>query len=513
MAVSIEFPNLTEADVVRFADDISFMLSAGDTIALEGDLGAGKTTFARALIRSLANDQSIEVPSPTFTLVQTYETPRFNVGHFDLYRLADSGELDELGFDAIVAQGVAIVEWPSRGGNRLPEARFTLAFTETTDEATRTLTLSAPDSLAPRAQRMAEIRTFLTTSGWGGGETRMTFLQGDASPRRYARVARGEERAVLMDSPRQADGPPIRDGQPYSRIAHLAEDVSAFAAVGEALIARGFSAPQTFATDFDRGFLLIEDLGDRVFGQEVKRGTPQEPMWRQGVEKLIVLRAFPPEAHLPLPGGASYTLPICEAQTLGVEIELLLDWYWPAITGGSASASQRAAFLALWQPVFARVLDGAGGWLLRDYHSPNLLVLEDRAPPRDTGIIDYQDAMIGPWAYDLVSLLQDARLDVAADIEQRLLDLYISETQRRDSTFDEARFRFAYAALGAQRNSKILGIFTRLAVRDGKRQYLAHIPRIWRYLARDLAHPELRSLKDWYDEHLPESVRGRALAI
>ena len=149
--------------------------------------------------------------------------------------------------------------------------------------------------------------------------------------------------------------------------------------------------------------------------------------------------------------------------------------------------------------------------MLRDYHSPNLIALAERAAPRDTGIIDFQDALIGPEAYDLVSLLQDARLDVPATIESELLESYIAAAAAQEPAFDEALFRYTYAALGAQRNTKILGIFARLAKRDGKRQYLAHIPRIWGYLARDLAHPELHPLRAWYDTHLPPSIRGRAL--
>ena len=158
------------------------------------------------------------------------------------------------------------------------------------------------------------------------------------------------------------------------------------------------------------------------------------------------------------------------------------------------------------------MLQAPRGWVLRDYHSPNLIAL-DRAAPRDVGIIDFQDALIGPEAYDLVSLLQDARLDVPEPIERALIERYIASVTAKDASRDAAQFRFEYAALGAQRNTKILGIFARLAKRDGKRAYLAHIPRIWGYLARDLSHPELSALKAWYDAHMPPAASTRALTI
>lgn len=513
MSLPIVFPDLSEADVVRLADDIAFMLQSGDVLRLDGDLGAGKTTFARALIRSLAGDPTIEVPSPTFTLVQHYATPRLAVAHLDLYRITSPAEVDELGVDAALEGGVVVIEWPANGGDRVPPDAFTLSFAEQGAEA-RTVTLSASEALSPRIDRLAKIRAFLTGAGWTGPRSRMSYLQGDASPRRYARLSRADgERAIVMDAPRRPDGPPIRDRLPYSRIAHLAEDVSAFAAIASALLEAGFSVPRILAHDLAGGLLLIEDLGDAVFAAEVTRGAAQEPLWRRGVQTLIALRSATPSPELALPGGGWYRLPKADHGALGIECELLLDWYYPAIVGTQVTQEVRTRFLDLWGPLFDRVLANADGWLLRDYHSPNLLALDGRQPPQDVGIIDFQDAMIGPEAYDLVSLLQDARVDVPENVERSLLDRYVSEATRRESDFDADKFRFDYAALGAQRNSKILGIFTRLAVRDGKRQYLAHIPRIWRYLERNLAHPELAALKEWYDRYLPTALRSRALDV
>lgn len=513
MTHPIVFQNLTEPAVLRFAEHIAFALTTGDVLALEGDLGAGKTTFARALIRALSGNSIAEVPSPTFTLVQSYELPRFDIAHFDLYRLTSPDELQELGLDLALRRGAAVIEWPSRAANLLPADRFTLHFADGNDADTRTLTFEGhTEATATRAVRVAEIYEFLTANGWNGDNAQLTYLQGDASPRRYARVIRNKgERCILMDSPRQPDGPAVRDGKPYSRIAHLAEDVRPFVAVGTALSSAGFSAPDIFAHDLQRGFLLIEDLGDAVFGAEVHRGRDQLALWQRGVDTLVALSKRRPSGPLPLPDGTAHILPDLDHATLHIETELLLDWYWPALRGVPAPPAARRDFNALWDDIFTRVLQAPKGWLLRDYHSPNLIALDERAAPRDVGIIDFQDALSGPEAYDLVSLLQDARLDVSENIEQQLLDRYVAAAV--SSERDASQFRFEYAALGAQRNTKILGIFARLAKRDGKRAYLAHIPRIWGYLARNLNHPDLSALKAWYDAHMPASERNRPLNI
>jgi N-acetylmuramate 1-kinase len=271
--------------------------------------------------------------------------------------------------------------------------------------------------------------------------------------------------------------------------------------------------PEISHHDLENGLLIIEDFGDQVFGAEVARGSSQADLWRSGTDTLAALHAHVPPPTITLPGGGQHSVPPLDMGALQIETELLVDWYWPALYGSPCPETARAEFNALWAPVFSRVLKSPRHWVLRDYHSPNLIYLPNRPPPKNVGLIDFQDAMAGPAAYDLVSLLQDARLDVPAALEQSLLEHYIARVSANDPAFSPCEFRFCYAALGVQRNTKIAGIFARLAKRDGKRQYLAHLPRIWGYLARGLAHAELALLKSWYDRHLPEGVRNRALAV
>ena len=505
--------SLDEQGLTRLAQAVAFTVRPGDLIALHGDLGAGKTTFARAFIRALNHPAATEVPSPTFTLVQTYDTPRIKIAHFDLYRLTSPDELDELGLDDLLGAGAAaLIEWPERAESRLHGVRLDIALIEAADGTdTRDVAFTAYGTWTPRLARLIAIRDFLFRAGHGDSE--LHYLQGDASVRRYARLTTpASTQAILMDWPRQPDGPPIRDGLPYSRIAHLAEDVRPFVAIANTLEAAGFTVPTIRAHDLDAGLLVIDDLGDAVFGTTMGKTATQAELWRTGVDALIALRAAPPPASLPLPNGTTYTVPPYNHQALGIETELLLDWYWPAVHGAPAPPNAIAEYKQLWSEAFDRLASLPQGWALRDYHSPNLLAIPNRTPPKNVGIIDFQDAQIGPHAYDLVSLLQDARVDVPASLEAELLAHYCDTVAARDPAFQRRSFEWSYAALGAQRNSKILGIFARLAHRDGKPQYLAHIPRIWSYLARDLAHPELAALAAWYDHAFPQAIRARAIS-
>jgi tRNA threonylcarbamoyl adenosine modification protein YjeE len=495
--------SVNEAGLTRIAELIALKVRAGDLITLTGDLGAGKTTFARAFIRAILDDPAAEVPSPTFTLVQSYPTPRIEIAHFDLYRLNSPDELDEIGFDEAVTNGVTLVEWPERAGDHLLGNRLDIALSPGASSVTRAVTLTPDAGWAARLMRLREIEEFLAITT--DSTVALRYMLGDASTRAYARLAGPQGSQILMDSPRMPDGPPIRDGLPYSRIAHLAEDVTAFHAVREALGTSGVNVPRIIKYDHARGLLLTEDFGTTTFSAALASGKDMRTLWSAALDALIALRMHAPPERLPLPGGTDHVLHRFDRTALTIEIELLTDWYWPGVKGAPIPAAAKADFLRIWNAQIDWLETLPLGWVLRDYHSPNLMWLDDGR----VGVLDFQDAMRGPWAYDVVSLLQDARLDVPEDIERELLDAYRAKVRQQEPGFDAAAFDTAYAILGAQRSTKLLGIFTRLAKRDGKRAYLAHIPRTWRYLERNLRHPALTALRDWYDAHFPSSGRER----
>ena len=368
------------------------------------------------------------MPSPTFSLAQVYETPRLPVTHFDFYRLSGADEARELGFEEAVERGAAIVEWPERAAELLPaEPLRDRAGRDGRRRRAARHGARARAACAATVRRIGELAEFLETQQhWRGA--RIAYLQGDASTRSYARLFGADDTAILMDAPIQPDGPPIRDGRSYSRIAHLAENmVRPFVAVGSVLRGAGLSAPAVPASDLEQGILLVEDLGDRVFAAQLAAGASQAELWRAAVDALIRLRGVPLPARLPLPDGTSYTLPRRDRAAFEIEIELLLDWYWPAVKGAPAPRVCAAEFRALWAPVLDRLLALPGGWFLRDYHSPNLIWLPERAGVARVGIIDFQDALDEHFAFDLVSLLQDARVAVPEALEKELFAYYCAE--------------------------------------------------------------------------------------
>ncbi|MGH8723117.1 MAG: bifunctional tRNA (adenosine(37)-N6)-threonylcarbamoyltransferase complex ATPase subunit type 1 TsaE/phosphotransferase, partial [Burkholderiales bacterium] len=326
-----------------------------------------------------------EVPSPTFALMQRYETPRLMLCHCDFYRI-EPAELGELGLDDALAEGALLIEWPERAGAWLPAERLGIALEETSDPNIRRVMLTGHGAWAPRLDRLQALAAFIDQTSYADADAQ--YLQGDASTRSYARLVLPGASAILMNSPRQPDGPPIRDGKPYSALVHLAEDVTPFVAVAGALCARGLSAPEIYSFDLDQGFVVLEDLGDRVFGAEVARGVDQAARWAPAVDVLLALAGEPPPDTLPIKGHSPYRLPRYDAEAMLIEAELIIDWLWPALHGKDTPDALRREFAALWRPHLEHAAKDDPGWVLRDYHSPNLMWLPDREGIRRVGILD-----------------------------------------------------------------------------------------------------------------------------
>jgi tRNA threonylcarbamoyl adenosine modification protein YjeE len=491
-----------EETTARLAGDLAAILKPGDIVALSGHLGAGKSALARAMLRKLADDPALEAPSPTFTLVQSYDTPAGTVLHADLYRVRSPEELDDIGLIEDLDRIVTLVEWPDRAGARLPAGRrldIVLEVDPDNPETGRIATLSGGVLWRQRLAIALATRRMLDEAGWG--EAKREFMQGDASSRAYERVTRADgEKAVLMISPPRPDGPAIRQGKPYSAIAHLAETVDAFVAMDRGLASLGYSAPAILAQDLSTGLLLIEDLGDEG---AVDADGPIPERYEAAARLLADLHRHTLPTILPVAEGRDHVVPDYDRGALAIETELILEWYAPHIAGVTLPAVTQAEFGRIWNRLFDEILEGPSTWTLRDFHSPNLIWLAEREGHAKVGLIDFQDAVLGHPAYDLVSLGQDARVDVPAALELRLLAAYGAARRGDYPAFDLAGFARAYAIMGAQRNTKIAGIFARLDRRDGKPAYLKHLPRIEAYLRRNLEHPALEELKGWYQTHLP----------
>lgn len=497
---SVALPN--ETATAGLMADLALLAGPGDTITLSGDLGAGKTTAARAMIRYLAGDDDYEVPSPTFTLTQTYDLPPFPVLHADLYRIADASELEEIGLSPLPEGTLSLIEWPERAPEAMPDERIDIAFSHrpSLGSSARAAEITGYGKAAAKVERLAALRRFLNLSGEGNAVRKR--MAGDASTRSYARLMGDNGSRVLMNSPPRPDGPAIHNGKSYSAAVHLAEDVRPFVALANGLRQHGFSAPAVYHADLEAGFLLLEDLGGASFVQ----GSPPEPIierYQVATAMLAALHGIDLPDTLPLAPKITYTIPEFDFDAMMTEVGLMLDWYLPD-HDVTLSGMMHADFLVIWKDLLGRIETARKTWVLRDFHSPNLIWLGGREGISRVGLLDFQDAVMGPEAYDLVSLLQDARIDVPDAIELSLLGRYVAARRAADPAFDAATFAETYAIMSAQRNTRLLGTFARLNRRDGKPQYLKHQPRIWDYLQRAFAHPTLESLKDWFTANVPK---------
>ncbi|MET0723444.1 MAG: tRNA (adenosine(37)-N6)-threonylcarbamoyltransferase complex ATPase subunit type 1 TsaE [Tardiphaga sp.] len=490
-----------EAATAHLMADLALLISAGDVITLTGDLGAGKTAAARAMIRYLAGDDELEVPSPTFTLAQSYDLPSFPLVHADLYRINDPGELEEIGLSPLPDGVVVLIEWPERAEALMPEDRIDIAMSHrpALGSSARAAEITGHGTGAAVVARLKALREFLDGANYLDA-TRQR-MAGDASTRSYARLVRDNGVVILMNAPRRPDGAALYSGKSYSAAVHLAEDVKPFVAIADGLRAYGISAPAIHHADLDAGFLITEDFGT----SGVIEGDPAQPIverYQTATDMLAALHQQSLPDVLPLPPHADYAIPQFDTEALLIEIGLMPEWYLPD-RDATPSDEVRAGFFAMWRDLLQKPAAAPKTWVLRDFHSPNLIWLDDRDGIRKVGVIDFQDTVMGPAAYDIVSLLQDARIDVPEALELTLFSRYVQARRAADTGFDAAGFAELYAIMSAQRNTRLLGTFARLNRRDGKPHYLKHQPRIWTYLNRSLAHPTLAPLRDWYAAHVP----------
>jgi len=318
--------------------------------------------------------------------------------------------------------------------------------------------------------RNAKADAFLASTQWA--DAHRAPLAGDASNRKYERLtddALGG--AVLMDAPPEKG-----------------EDVRPFIAIDKHLTGLGLSAPRILAQDIQNGFLLLEDLGDGLFARLMEQDPSLESsLYTAAIDVLTALHKVSPPANLP-----AYSPSVMTEMAV-----LAWRWYLPATAEENRPAEE--SFGKAFQAVLESSANDQSVLILRDYHAENLLWLPARNGAARVGLLDFQDAMRGHPAYDLVSLLQDARRDVPPHVEAKILDQYIAQTGR-----DADTFKAAYHLLGVQRNLRILGVFARLCLRDGKQSYVDLIPRVWGLLMRDLAHPALAPVRDLVTGSLPE---------
>ena len=499
-----------EADTRHLAQDIAALLSVGDLVALSGDLGVGKSVMARAMVRYLAGDPALEVPSPTFALRIDHDLAAMRIAHIDLYRLVDADEAIEIGLEEVLADGSALVEWPDRLPPLGAAARLDIAIRDLPDAAhaadrsdsrRRHVSLAGGPAWRARLARLQGVRRLLQRTGWADAER--CHVTGDVSGRSYRRLRRGAQSRIVMDSPPRAEGPADCNGLSFEAATRRAMDVRPFVAIAGALRAGGFHAPQIHAEDLANGLLMLEDLGsDGIVDDE---GNPISQRYEAAIDVLAAMHARSWPDSLALPDGGSYDLPPYDLRAYLAEVALFANRFAGARGRPPMDAGTRAGFLNAWAALLEPVAHRRDCWVLLDYHSPNLLWLagDGGSPPAMAriGILDFQDALLGCCAYDVASLAQDARAPVSAELESALKRRYVSARKQADSHFDSDAFEITYCILATQRLTKVLGAFARLE-QQGKERYAKYIPHALGVLKRNLRHKAMAPVQRYYEPYI-----------
>jgi len=333
---------------------------------------------------------------------------------------------------------------------------------------------------------MTPTDSFLAAHGYA--DATRTPLPQDAGHRRYTRLGGGPRPALLMDC---ADAPKVG--------LTPEEDLIPFLKLAQHITGIGLSAPAILAEDAPHGLLLVEDLGTRTHAMLLDAGAEPQPLYEAAAEALAALHAAPPPPGLP--HWEAPRMAATAAQTF-------LDWWWPTTFGAAPAEAIRTQFMAALHAML-EPFAGAGSLVHRDYFPANLMHLPDRPGPRRVGILDFQDAALGHPAYDMVSLTEDARRDVAPAVREAALARYLAARPE----LDPAGFRAARAAMAAQRHLRVAALWVRLARRDGKPHYLRHGPRCWALLAAALRHPATAPLAAFLDRHVPAELRRNPASL
>lgn len=495
ISVKLALPDISA--VRRFAGWIAPRLNKGDWLLLSGDLGAGKTELARCIIRQIFGVHT-DVPSPTFTLIQHYESPEIKLLHTDLYRLESSEEIAELGL-LDETDSIVLVEWPEKLGVYMPEKAVTIHLEDVGSIRQCTLHV-APDNadffhgLDDFTNREKVLTDFLEKNGYG--QAVRTTLAGDASSRRYERLEMDNKRFILMDWPALPN-----ENDDYKAKVFLSKSVTDFRDICAYLIRCGLSAPEIYAQDDAQGLLVLEDFGQHNFTETIDAKDPHLPIFYH--ESIMALAALYHHADTenPQTNARQFSTPVrYDKAIILTEIQKFIDWYMPSLEK-TLPDSALVAWEEIWGALVTKLeaMKVHDVMMLRDVHSPNLHWLDNRQSIRRVGFIDIQDGIAGHPAYDVVSLLQDARRDLPKDFEGRFKALYVTETG-----LDAGDFDTAYNIFGVQRNLRILGIFVWLSKVQGKSSYLQHIPRVNGYIKAGLAHAALADLRGWFETYVPE---------
>lgn len=510
---TLALPDLAATEAL--GQRIAASLAPRDVVLLYGDLGAGKTTLARAILQAL-NPSITEVPSPTFTLVQSYDTPKGAVHHFDLYRLKSETELEELGWDEARAEGIVLVEWPERLGQHIPAGAKIVRLTLMPSTGTRNALIEGL-SMADvyKQDRHDVIANFLAHSRWHGA-TRV-HMSGDSSIRSYDRLTLHGRTAVLMNAPlneayiicRPGMSEAERKSLGYFAMRRLAgARIDAFVCLAEYLREQGFSAPAVYEFDETAGLAIIEDFGDGQYWELLQQPNPAErEMYLAATDVLVRADALTVPEVLNY-RGLSWPMFLLDYMAMDTEAELFLNWYLDKHRGIAVTDAMRADYRAAFHSMYQVFNTAPRGLIQRDYHSPNLMWLPERTGAQRVGLLDFQDSVTGHPAYNLMFLLYDARRDVPPALQAEIKERYYAG--RGFGAAERANFDAAIDVYMALSNARLTSFPVRMKISNNLPQYMQFLPRIERYFFQAIQRPACAPLRAWFEKYLPQFLQEAA---
>ena len=484
-----EYISRNLSDLEKLAKELTPLLNEGGVMTLNGQIGAGKTALAKLVIHDLTQVPLEDIISPTFNLYHTYNKDNLEITHYDLYRIESEIELLEIDLNEAFTDKICIIEWADRFKDLLPKDRIEVTITCLKNE--RLYKINPLGKFKDVVKNWAKIENFL--SDLDINFTELQRLRGDASKRKYYRVKNLDNTMILMDATQESDmksktGP--TDG------------INDFIKIQEYLDSIDVRVPKLIARNKHDNIILEEDLGEYSYTDMLTKENYVE-LYNPAIKTLIHISNINHPKNISTNSNPHY-LREFDLDTYLNEAEIFIDYYWPFIHGKQCNADKKKEFRDIMVGVYSNLTNDKT-LMLRDFHSPNLLFLENENGYRKCAVIDFQDALFGHPLYDLVSLTNDARITIDEYQEKYLIELYKKDFPFNNFQFDSLSFMQQYHILGVQRSIKILGIFARLAILEANQNYLVHMPRIICYFKRIMQSGSIQALACWLNQNFKET--------
>ncbi|MDG2187302.1 MAG: tRNA (adenosine(37)-N6)-threonylcarbamoyltransferase complex ATPase subunit type 1 TsaE [Hyphomicrobiales bacterium] len=475
-------------ELEELAKTISSNLEKGDIIALIGEIGSGKTTLSKFLINQLTSIEINQINSPTFNLYQSYNKNNVLVNHYDFYRIEKYQDLDEIDLEDSYKNGITIIEWADKYINALTQDYIEIHLTEKLSY--REYKITPKGKLRKRIKNINSLDNFLKKTNLK--INKLEDIYGDASKRKYCRLHLEDKTLILMDS-----------SQEKKKInpTKLSTSISDYIHICKYLEKINIRVPELFYTDIKREYLIEEDFGDLKYSHIISKENFKE-LYQPAIDTLLHISEIHHPNNLEV-NGKTYDIPEYDKKIYLNEVEIFIKFYWPFIKGTICTSAIEKEFMDIWNELLIKISSDKS-LVLRDFHSPNLMLLKDEENHKKCGVIDFQDALLGHPIYDLVSLCQDARITISEEEETFLIETYKSKFNFNNYQFDRSNFIDHYCILGTQRSMKILGIFARLSILDSRNDYLVHMPRVINYIKRNMQNSNLSDLSKWLDLNFKE---------